>query len=72
MKIISNLKQINLVKKQDNLLSKLLILHSRVSNLKQINLVKKQDNLLSKLLIPLAGTSQRSWTEWRKIFSAMA
>jgi hypothetical protein len=36
-----------LVKKQDNLLSKLLILRSRVGNLKQINLVKKQDNLLS-------------------------
>jgi hypothetical protein len=28
--VISNLKQINLVKKQDNLLSKLLILLSRV------------------------------------------
>jgi len=28
--VISNLKQINLVKKQDNLLSKLLILRSRV------------------------------------------
>ncbi len=29
--LFSNLKQINLVKKQDNLLSKLLILRSRVS-----------------------------------------
>ena len=28
--LVSNLKQINLVKKQDNLLSKLLILRSRV------------------------------------------
>jgi hypothetical protein len=55
---ISNLKQINLVKKQDNLLSKLLILRSRVSNLKQINLVKKQDNLLSTQLsceVPCKG-----------------
>jgi anti-sigma factor RsiW len=31
MELFSNLKQINLVKKQDNLLSKLLILRSRVS-----------------------------------------
>jgi hypothetical protein len=31
LELFSNLKQINLVKKQDNLLSKLLILHSRVS-----------------------------------------
>jgi hypothetical protein len=72
MKIISNLKQINLAKKQDNLLSKLLILHSRVSTLKQISLLKNKLICFLRFLSPLAGTSQRSWAERRKIFSALA
>jgi hypothetical protein len=49
---ISNLKQIDLVKKQDNLLSKLLILRSRVSTLEKIIYIISLDNFLLKVLIP--------------------
>ena len=47
--VISNLKQINLVKKQDNLLSKLLILRSRAS------LLKNKLICFLRYLSPLAG-----------------